>query len=67
MAEKSLENGGEINKYEAQGFLLRELVEEIKRIQTRLENRYTKREEKIELHRVLAKNLATLQRALEEL
>jgi len=67
MAEKSLENGGKINKYEAEEFLLRSIIEEIKRIQARLENRYTKREEKIELHRVLAKNLATLQRLLEEM
>jgi len=67
MAEKSLENGGEIDKYKAQEFLLRELIGEIKRIRCRLKSRYVKREVRLELTKALAKNLATLQRLLEEM
>ena len=67
MPEKQLENLEEMNKYNVELFLMRVLVEEVKRIRARLENRYTKREEKLELARVLAKNLATLQRHLEHM
>ena len=67
MPEKQLENLEEMNKYNVEEFLMHTLVEEIRRIRARLGNRYTKREEKLELARVLAKNLATLQRHLENM
>ncbi|HDN63133.1 hypothetical protein CW709_05185 [Candidatus Bathyarchaeota archaeon] len=67
MSEERLGNSFEIDRYDVAVFLARELIEEIKRIRSRLENRYTRREEKVELRRILAKNLATLQRLLEEI
>lgn len=66
MSDELLGNDFEMDRYKVAVFLMRELIEEIKRIRSRLENRYTRREEKVELSRILAKNLATLQRLLEE-
>ena len=67
MPEKQLENLEEMDSYDAELYLMRVLIEEIERIRARIGNRYTKREEKLELARVLAKNLATLQRHLEHM
>lgn len=65
MPKKQIENDEKVDWNELPDYLALMLKKEIEDIRRRLENRYTPREEKLELRRLLARNLSTLQRLLE--